>query len=86
MFLFFAKDLIGRIPLASIGAILVYVGWRLCEPQVFAKTFAIGRDQAIIFAITVFAILASDLLTGILIGVAEAGCRERPALAHPCPA
>ena len=70
VFLFFAKDLIGRIPLASIGAILVYVGWRLCEPAVFRKTFAVGRDQFIIFLVTVAAVLATDLLSGIVIGVA----------------
>ena len=70
VFLFLAKDLISRIPLAAIGAILVYVGWRLCEIRVFSKTFAIGRDQFIIFAVTMAAILATDLLFGILIGVA----------------
>ena len=70
VFLFLAKDLISRIPLAAIGAILVYVGWRLCEVQVFRKTFAIGRDQIVIFIVTVMAILATDLLLGILIGVA----------------
>ena len=68
VFLFFAKDIISRIPLAAIGAILVYVGWRLCEPAVFRKTFAIGRDQALVFLVTVAAILATDLLVGILIG------------------
>ncbi|MEW6414168.1 MAG: solute carrier family 23 protein [Pseudomonadota bacterium] len=70
VFLFFAVDLIGRIPLAAIGAVIVYVGWRLCEPKVFAKTAAIGLDQLAIFVATVVAILATDLLTGILIGVA----------------
>ena len=70
VFLFLAKDLISRIPLAAIGAILVYVGWRLCEIQVFRKTFRIGRDQIIIFVATVAAILATDLLFGILIGIA----------------
>ena len=70
VFLFLAKDLISRIPLAAIGAILVYVGWRLCEIRVFSKTFAIGRDQFIIFVVTIAAILATDLLFGILIGVA----------------
>jgi len=69
-FLFLAKDLIGRIPLAAIGAILVYVGWRLCEIRVFSKTFAIGRDQIVIFVATVVAILVTDLLVGILIGIA----------------
>lgn len=70
VFLFAAKDLIARIPLAAIGAILVYVGWRLCEIRVFHKTFAIGRDQIVIFVVTIVAILATDLLVGILIGIA----------------
>ena len=69
-FLFLAKDLISLIPLAAIGAILVYVGWRLCEIQVFRKTYRIGRDQITIFVTTVAAILATDLLFGILIGIA----------------
>ena len=70
IFLFLAKDLISRIPLAAIGAILVYVGWRLCEYRVFKKTYAIGRDQMVIFLITVVAILATDLLFGIMTGIA----------------
>ena len=70
VFLFFAKDIISRIPLAAIGAVIVYVGWRLCEPSVFARTFAIGRDQLVVFLITIAAILATDLLVGILIGIA----------------
>ncbi|MBT8121279.1 MAG: SulP family inorganic anion transporter [Gammaproteobacteria bacterium] len=70
IFLFLAKDLISRIPLAAIGSILVYVGWRLCEFRVFQKTYAIGRDQIVIFLITVIAILATDLLFGIMTGIA----------------
>ena len=69
-FLFLARDLIARIPLAAVGAILVYVGWRLCEIQVFRKTFAIGRDQMLIFVATIVAILVTDLLLGILLGIA----------------
>lgn len=70
VFLLLAKDLISRIPLAAIGAILVYVGWRLCEFRVFSRTYAIGRDQIIIFVLTILAILATDLLYGILLGIA----------------
>jgi MFS superfamily sulfate permease-like transporter len=70
IFLFLAKDLISRVPLAAIGAILIYVGWRLCEYRVFQKTYAIGRDQMVIFIITIVAILATDLLFGILTGIA----------------
>ena len=70
VFLFFAVELIGRIPLAAIGAVIVYVGWRLCELKVFSRTAAIGLDQIAIFVVTIAAILATDLLVGILIGVA----------------
>ncbi len=70
VFLFLAKDIIARIPLAAVGSILVYVGWRLCEFSVFRKTYIIGRDQMLIFVVTIAAILATDLLVGILLGVA----------------
>jgi len=70
IFLFIASDIIAMVPLAAIAAILIYVGWKLCEYKVFTKTYAIGRDQIIIFIITVIAILGTDLLVGILVGVA----------------
>ncbi|MCF6336620.1 MAG: SulP family inorganic anion transporter [Gammaproteobacteria bacterium] len=70
VFLFFITDIIAMVPLAAIAAILIYVGWKLCEYKVFTKTYAIGRDQIVIFIITVVAILGTDLLSGILIGVA----------------
>lgn len=69
-FLFLAKDIISRIPLAAIAGILVYVGWRLCEYKVFSRTLSIGRDQMLVFIVTIFSVLATDLLTGILIGIA----------------
>ena len=70
IFLFIATDFIAMVPLAAIASILIYVGWKLCEYKVFTKTYAVGRDQLIIFVVTIFAILSTDLLSGILIGVA----------------
>jgi len=70
LFLFVATDFISMVPLAAIAAILIYVGWKLCEYKVFTKTYSVGRDQFIIFVITVIAVLATDLLWGILIGMA----------------
>ncbi len=70
IFLFVAADVIAMVPLAAIASILIYVGWKLCEYKVFTKTYEVGRDQLIIFVITVVAILGTDLLSGILIGVA----------------
>lgn len=62
--------ILARIPLASIAAVLIYIGWRLCEPALFARMLAIGRDRFIVFCGTVVAILATDLLLGMLIGIA----------------
>lgn len=70
LFLFLATDIIALVPLSAIAAILIYVGWKLCEYKVFTKTYAIGRDQILIFVFTVFAILGTDLLSGILLGIA----------------
>jgi MFS superfamily sulfate permease-like transporter len=62
--------LLSRIPLAAIAGILIYIGWRLCEPALFARMLAIGRDRFVVFVATVAAILLTDLLLGMLIGVA----------------
>ena len=62
--------LLARIPLAAIAGILIYVGWRLCEPALFRRMFSIGLDRFLVFVGTVVAILWTDLLVGMLIGVA----------------
>jgi len=69
LFLFVATDFISMVPLSAIAAILIYVGWKLCEYKVFTKTYSVGRDQLIIFVITIISVLATDLLWGILIGI-----------------
>ncbi|MCS6876661.1 MAG: SulP family inorganic anion transporter [Geminicoccaceae bacterium] len=62
--------LIARIPLATIAGILVYIGWRLCEPALFARMLALGFDRFVVFVGTVVAILATDLLVGMFVGIA----------------
>jgi MFS superfamily sulfate permease-like transporter len=61
--------LIHRIPNAALGAMLVYTGFRLASPREFASVYMIGREQLVIFATTVVAVLATDLLEGVFIGV-----------------
>jgi MFS superfamily sulfate permease-like transporter len=62
--------LIHRIPLAALGAMLVYTGFRLASPREFAKVYKVGRDQLLVFVTTIVAVLATDLLIGIAIGIA----------------
>jgi carbonic anhydrase len=44
-------------------------GYKLCNPALFKKMFAIGKYQWIPFVITVVAIVFTDLLTGVGIGL-----------------
>jgi MFS superfamily sulfate permease-like transporter len=61
--------LIHRIPLAALGAMLVYTGFRLASPREFAKVYKVGREQLLVFVTTIIAVLATDLLIGIAIGI-----------------
>lgn len=70
LFVLVLPGLLARIPLAAIAAILIYIGWRLCEPALFKRMLTIGRDRFIVFVATVAAILLTDLLIGMLIGIA----------------
>lgn len=59
-----------RIPLAALAAMLVYTGFRLAHPSEFVHVYRIGREQLLIFVTTLLAVLATDLLIGIAIGIA----------------
>jgi carbonic anhydrase len=57
------------IPLASLAAILLVVGYKLAHPKVFASLWKAGRGQFIPFAATILGVVFTDLLTGVLIGL-----------------
>ncbi len=61
--------LIHEIPLSALAALLVYTGFRLASPKEFAKVWAIGLDNFIVFASTIIGVLATDLLIGVAIGI-----------------
>ena len=61
--------LLNKIPLASLAAILLTVGYKLAKPSVVRIMYHKGKDQFIPFVITVLAILLTDLLIGISIGI-----------------
>ena len=61
--------LLNRIPLAALAAILLYTGFKLAHPRFFRTAWRIGPVHFIPFTLTIVAILATDLLIGILIGL-----------------
>lgn len=61
--------LLNMIPLASLAAILIIVGYKLAKPALFVQMYKLGWEQFVPFVATVVGILATDLLKGIIIGV-----------------
>jgi len=57
------------IPLACLSAILLHTGYKLANPAFFKKFYQKGMSQFLPFAITVLAILVTDLLKGMAIGL-----------------
>ncbi len=58
-----------RIPLPALMAILVFTGYKLASPTTIRRIFSIGKEQVIIFLVTLFVTLKVGLITGILSGV-----------------
>jgi MFS superfamily sulfate permease-like transporter len=61
--------LLNMIPLASLAAVLLMVGYKLAKPSLFKEMYKQGWEQFIPFTATVIAILATDLLKGITVGM-----------------
>ena len=60
---------LNMIPLASLATILLLVGYKLAKPSLFKEMYKLGWEQFIPFTATVVAILATDLLRGIIAGL-----------------
>jgi MFS superfamily sulfate permease-like transporter len=65
-------NVLNMIPLASLAAILLVVGFKLAKPAQFRAMATKGNRQFVPFIITILAILFTDLLIGIGIGLAAA--------------
>lgn len=66
----FLAPLLNYIPLAALAAVLLVVGYKLVKPSLIISMYKKGRDQFLPFSITILAILFTDLLIGISIGMA----------------
>lgn len=60
---------LNMIPLSALGAILFMTGLKLASPKLLKQMWSEGRNQFLPFVITVLAIVFTDLLVGILIGL-----------------
>lgn len=68
----FIPSILNLIPLASLAAILLMVGYKLAKVQLFKQMFKLGPEQFLPFIATIVAVLFTDLLKGIAVGMAFA--------------
>lgn len=69
VYLLVGREWINMIPKGVLASVLIYTGWKMCEPLIWKHMAHIGKEQLGIFTLTVAATLATDLLWGIAIGV-----------------
>ncbi len=56
-------------PLSCLAAILIMVGYKLTKLDLYRQTFRLGMDQFIPMVVTVVAIVFTDLLKGVMVGL-----------------
>jgi MFS superfamily sulfate permease-like transporter len=56
-------------PLASLATILILVGYKLTKPELYRAMYSQGWSQFLPFIFTVLAVVFTDLLTGVTLGV-----------------
>jgi len=64
--------MLNMIPYAALAAILLQVGYKLASPSLFKHMYSLGKYQFIPFIVAVIAVIFTDLLMGIIIGMGVA--------------
>lgn len=72
LFVMLLPGVLGFIPLAVLGALLLQAGWKLLELKSLVQLAREQRSEAAIVVFTAVMILATDLLVGTLAGLAVA--------------
>ena len=63
-------SVLNQIPLAALAAVLITVGYKLVSPALVRSVWKLGLEQFVPFFVTLVAVVFSDLLTGVGIGLA----------------
>jgi MFS superfamily sulfate permease-like transporter len=70
------------IPTASLAAILVYTGYKLVDVKAVRTLKKFGRGEVAVWAGTVIMIVATDLLTGVVVGIGLSVLKLMIAFSH----
>jgi MFS superfamily sulfate permease-like transporter len=69
LFVAFLPFVLRQIPTACLGAVLVFTGYKLMNIAVIDELKDYGRSEVVIYFGTMGAIVTTNLLTGVLVGV-----------------
>ncbi len=69
IFILLFKDQLEYIPFPALAAILVYTGYKLASPTIIQKIRDIGKEQVLIFLVTLITTLLTSLIIGIAVGI-----------------
>lgn len=61
--------ILNKIPLATLAAILLLVGYKLAKPATFLHFWHYGKYQFVPFIATLLAVVFTDLLKGVALGI-----------------
>ena len=65
----FLPQVLRLVPVSSLAAVLVFTGYKLVNPAVVKQLRKYGKSEVVIYLVTVAAIVSTDLLKGVLIGL-----------------
>jgi carbonic anhydrase/SulP family sulfate permease len=68
----FIPNWLNQIPLSALAGVLFVTGLKLASPKLIMQMWREGKNQFLPFMITVLAIVLTDLLIGVLIGLVTA--------------
>lgn len=68
----FIPEWLNKIPLASLASVLLVVGYKLTRPKTFKKMYHSGMYHFIPFIATIFGLIFTNLVFGVLIGMSVA--------------
>lgn len=82
LFVVALSSLLRMIPTASLAAMLVYTGYKLVDVKSIKKLREYGWGEVAIYFVTVSMIVATDLLTGVLVGIGLAAVKLLYTFSH----
>ncbi|MEM6719625.1 MAG: SulP family inorganic anion transporter [Bacteroidota bacterium] len=72
IFIVLLSPIMRQVPLCAFAILLVYTGFKLASPSVFKQMYSQGTEQLIFFIVTMILTLYTNLLVGLVGGLAFA--------------